>query len=116
VDEYQDQFLKLLARCDGITERQQIDIFTAGLGNLMCIDVEMQKPESFEDAMTLARAYERRLAIDDNSSGALVPARTTSHPAGRVTPPSPNTPSKPGNAGRPCQSPAPWRSIHALDA
>lgn len=28
VEEYQDLFLKLLARCEGVSERQQIDIFT----------------------------------------------------------------------------------------
>jgi hypothetical protein len=41
VDDYQEQFLKLLARCDDVTERQQIDIFTADLRNPMKIDVEM---------------------------------------------------------------------------
>lgn len=44
VDEYQDQFLKLLAHCDGVTEQQQMDIFTASLGNPMRTDVEMLKP------------------------------------------------------------------------
>jgi hypothetical protein len=110
MDEYQDQFLKLLARCDGLTEQQQIGIF----------NVEMQKPESFEDAMALARAYEQRLAIDDESSRAIVPARTLSRTAGHFTPQSSKTPpatsSSTGDAGCACQSPSPWRSIHAPDA
>lgn len=58
----------------------------------MRTDVEMQKPESFKDAMALARVYERRLAIDDESSCALVPARTPSRAAGRFMSSSPRTP------------------------
>ena len=62
----QDAFLQLLARCDDVTERQQVDIFTAGLRNPLSIDVEMQRPTSLEVAMSLARAFERRLQIDDD--------------------------------------------------
>ena len=51
VTAYQDAFLQLLARCDDVTERQQVDIFTAGLRNPLCIDVEMQRPTTLEDAM-----------------------------------------------------------------
>ena len=32
VAEYQDRFLTFLARCNGVTELQQVAIFTAGLG------------------------------------------------------------------------------------
>uniref|UniRef100_A0A0A8XV04 Retrotransposon gag domain-containing protein n=1 Tax=Arundo donax TaxID=35708 RepID=A0A0A8XV04_ARUDO len=68
VAEYQDQFLKLLARCEGVTEQQQVDLFTAGLCNLLRVDVEMQHPDSLEDAIGLARAFERRLQIDDDDN------------------------------------------------
>jgi hypothetical protein len=61
LNNYQEQFLKLLACCDDVIERQQIDIFTADLQNPMKIDFEMQRVESFEDAMALARAFECRL-------------------------------------------------------
>lgn len=71
VEEYQEQFLMLLARCEGVTEQQQIDIFTAGLLQPMRMDVEMHKPASFEDAMALARAYERRTQVVDDSSRSL---------------------------------------------
>lgn len=64
----------LLARCENVTERQQIDIFTAGLSPPMSIDVEMHKPNSLEDAMALARAYERRIQVADNTSRAPVRA------------------------------------------
>jgi len=63
---YQDAFLQLLARCDDVTERQQVDIFTAGLRNPLRIDVEMQHPTSLEDDMSLVRAFERRIQIDDD--------------------------------------------------
>lgn len=71
VDEYQDHFLKLLARCANVTERQQIDIFTAGLQQPMSIDVEMQKPETLEDAMALA--HERMSAVTRSSRRRPVP-------------------------------------------
>jgi hypothetical protein len=41
VDAYQSDFLTLLARCGGVTEPQQIAIFTAGLGDPLRIDVEL---------------------------------------------------------------------------
>jgi hypothetical protein len=44
VDDYQSEFLNLLARCGGVTEPQQIAIFTAGLGDPLHINVELQKP------------------------------------------------------------------------
>jgi hypothetical protein len=53
VAEYIDQFLKLLARCDGITGLQQINIFTAGLCDPLCVDVELHRPVSLDDAMGL---------------------------------------------------------------
>ncbi|WVZ64414.1 hypothetical protein U9M48_013927 [Paspalum notatum var. saurae] len=68
VEEYQDAFLKLLARCNKVMEPQQIDIFTAGLRPSMQIDVEMQKPTSLEEAMALACSFERRLQLDDDPS------------------------------------------------
>ena len=68
-----DQFLKLLVCSEGITEWQQIGIFTAGLRNPKRINVEMQKPKTFEDTMALAWAFEWCLQIDDTSSCVMVP-------------------------------------------
>jgi hypothetical protein len=90
---YQDAFLQLLARCDDVTECQQVDIFTAGLRNPLRIDVEMQRPTSLEDAMSLARAFERRLQIDNDDDG-----RASSHAPPRSAPSaSPRTPKDPPN-------------------
>jgi hypothetical protein len=88
VDDYQAEFLTLLARCGGVTEPQQIAIFTAGLGDPLRIDVELQKSLTLEEAAALARAYERRLLCD--TSGRAVPpgSRTSmSSPASRTTAP-----------------------------
>ena len=63
VDDYQEQFLLLLARCEDVTEPQQISIFTAGLQQPLSTDVEMQKPTTLEDAMALARAFEHRQQV-----------------------------------------------------
>ncbi|CAN6181094.1 unnamed protein product [Urochloa humidicola] len=60
VEEYQRQFLALLCRCDQLSPRQQIDLFTAGLGQPLASDVKMQRPSNLQTAMSLARAYELR--------------------------------------------------------
>jgi hypothetical protein len=88
VDAYQSDFLTLLARCGGVTKPQQIAIFTAGLGDPLRIDVELQKPSTLEEATALARAFEWRLAYD--TSGRAVPLGSRgsmSSPASRTTPP-----------------------------
>jgi hypothetical protein len=41
VAEYRDQFLKHLARCNNITEQQQISIYMADLGEPLCINVKI---------------------------------------------------------------------------
>lgn len=99
VTDYQEQFLTLLARCSDVTERQQIDIFTAGLLQPMAIDVELQKPATLDDAMALARAYERRNEVADEASR---PAGRTSRSFARSGPPSspaPKTSATPAATG-----------------
>jgi hypothetical protein len=58
VTDYQSCFLFLVNRCTDLTEKQQINIFTAGLRNPLKMDVELEHPKSLEDAMALARTYE----------------------------------------------------------
>jgi hypothetical protein len=59
VDDYQEYFLTLLVRCGGVSEPQQITIFTAGPVDPLRIDVELQKLLTLEEAAALARAYQR---------------------------------------------------------
>jgi hypothetical protein len=80
VVDYKSQFLALVNRCIGLTEKQQIDIFTAGLRSPLKIDVELEQSAMLDDAMALARAYENRLAMI-----ADMPAHTIGRPhAGRT--------------------------------
>jgi hypothetical protein len=82
VANYQSRFLALVNRCTGLTEKQQIDIFTADLRNPLKTDVELEQPATLDDAMALARAYENRLAMT-----AGTPVHTIAHPhAGRTSP------------------------------
>jgi hypothetical protein len=60
VVEFQSQFLALMNRWTGLTEKHQTDIFTTGLRNPLKTDVELEHPATLEDAMALARAYEQR--------------------------------------------------------
>jgi hypothetical protein len=63
VEEYQRQFLALLCRCDSLSAVHAMNLFTAGLGEPMTLDVEMQRPEDLQAAMSLARAFERRASV-----------------------------------------------------
>jgi hypothetical protein len=75
--------LELVNHCTGLTEKQQIDIFTAGLRNPLKTDVEFEQPATLDDGMALARAYENRLAMTVDT-----PAHTAARPqAGRTPPP-----------------------------
>jgi hypothetical protein len=65
VEEYQWQFSILLCRCDDLSPSQQVNMFTAGLGEPLRTNVELQTPTTLQYAMSLARTYERRTLPTD---------------------------------------------------
>jgi hypothetical protein len=111
VAEFQDQFLRLLDRCDGVTEQQQIAIYTAGLGDPLRIDVELQRPVTLEDAMSLSRAFERRNApVEHPPASGRPPSHTSTRASSAapapVTPVPTPTPTAASTPGAPqCQRP-----------
>jgi hypothetical protein len=85
VADYQSRFLALVNRCTGLTEKQQIDIFTIGLRNPLKTDVELEHLKMLEDAMALAHSYEQRpVMMEDAPSRA--PGRFAPRPAGGTKP------------------------------
>jgi hypothetical protein len=58
----------LLCRCDGLSLDHQMNLFTAGLGEPMTSDVEMQKPGDLQATMSLARAFEHRASAANSAS------------------------------------------------
>jgi hypothetical protein len=54
IEDYQNQFLILLARCEGLREEHQIHLFIAGLPEPLKTDVELQQPPTLEDAMNFS--------------------------------------------------------------
>jgi hypothetical protein len=68
IEDYTRQFLTILCRCDDMTHRQQINMYTAGLGEPLRTDVEMEMPETLQRAMHLAQVYERRLLLSASSN------------------------------------------------
>jgi hypothetical protein len=75
VAEYQNKFLQLVNRCTNLSEKHQIDIFTAGLCNPLKTNVELEQPATLEEAMALARACEQRLAMPEDTA-----SRTSNKP------------------------------------
>jgi hypothetical protein len=69
--DYQTKFLSLLARCEDLMEKRQINIFTAGLRNPPNTDVELKNLATLEDAMALARTYEQRLSLQEDDPYSL---------------------------------------------
>jgi hypothetical protein len=52
-----------LARCEGLLEKEQIDIFTVNICNPLKMDVELEHPATLEDAIALVRTYEQCLTL-----------------------------------------------------
>jgi hypothetical protein len=94
-----------MARCDDITEKQQIALFTTGLNPPLSVDVELHNPATLEDTMGLARAYERRVAISDDPARALPRPSASSRLASRpqMAAKKPSTP--PAIRGAPAATP-----------
>ncbi|KAJ1274640.1 hypothetical protein BS78_05G077100 [Paspalum vaginatum] len=60
VEEYQERFCALLCHVAPLAPLQQVQLFTAGLPDRIRIDVELLNPPDLQQALRLARAYERR--------------------------------------------------------
>jgi hypothetical protein len=60
VDAYMDAFQAQLAHAGNLAPLQQAQLFTGGLPEHICVDIELHDPQDLHRAMRLARAYERR--------------------------------------------------------
>lgn len=81
VHEFFNNFLALLCCADPLSELQQVQLFTVGLGQPLQTDIELQAPQSLESAMSLAQAYERRTQL----AASALPARRPWHPRDTTT-------------------------------
>ena len=61
VAEYQEMFQARMDHAGSLSAVQQVQLFTGGLPNPLRTDVELQAPTNLQQAMSLARAYERRV-------------------------------------------------------
>jgi hypothetical protein len=71
----------LLARCEDLTEKHQIGIFTAGLHNPVRTEVELKHPATLQDVMALVRAYEQRLTMSGDTPPHAPTSRSSSYHA-----------------------------------
>ena len=97
VEDYTRQFLTILCRCDDMTHRQQTNMYTAGLGEPLRTDVEMEMPETLQRAMHLARVYERRLLLSasSNTTSYQAPAAPSKSPTTAAARPTSSASSRP---------------------
>lgn len=90
IDDYQERFLTLLACCEGVNEKQPTAIFSAGLPPQMGIDVDLQKPTTLDDAMSLAQVFERRLKLGNDLYRSMARISRTSSRTPFSSTPAPN--------------------------
>jgi hypothetical protein len=69
VEEYTDKFLALACHDADLTELQLIQMYTAGLVNPLKTDVALRRPQSLDDAIMLAHAYEQRMLLAPSDTG-----------------------------------------------
>ena len=77
VDDYIRQFSLALCHCADLSMQHQVNLFTAGLGEPLRTDVELQAPSHLQTAMNLTRAYERRDTEVNNALRGMYRAPTT---------------------------------------
>jgi hypothetical protein len=53
VDDYEEQFLMLVCRCEGLTEAHHVELFVAGLHKSIRTDVKLMYPTVLEDGMDM---------------------------------------------------------------
>jgi hypothetical protein len=93
----------LLARVGPLQENQKTQLFLAGLGEPLSLDVQIQGPQSLAMAMSLARSFERHNVA---AAAALQPrAPPPAPPRSRPPPPQPPLLAAPTSAATPAAQP-----------
>jgi hypothetical protein len=59
VDEFAKRFMALSCHDPSITESQQIQLFTTGLNDPLCLNITLQHLASMDDTTIFARAYKQ---------------------------------------------------------
>jgi hypothetical protein len=99
VDKYMAEFQARAAHAGDLSAVQKARLFTGGLPEHIRVDVELLEPANLQQAMRLARAYERR------NTPLLLPAPRQ----GRRPPPTPSV--SPAGTGVPAQQPQPFKRL-----
>jgi hypothetical protein len=81
-----EAFLTHLSRCNTLTEQHRIAIFNIGLGEPLKTDVELQQPNTLEDIVGLARAYERRATVAGSYNMSSTPRSSIRNSSNTATP------------------------------
>lgn len=106
IDEYVEDFQTLLARATSVRFEQQVDLFTAGLDELLRIDVERSKPASLAEAVNTARDFARKFQLLGLAVARQSPRPVSSLPSSPVI-----TVTKPRAPPKPSFKPPPLRRL-----
>jgi len=97
VQDFQERFNSMVCHTPELSPKQKADLFVGGLPDHIRVDVELRTPQTLQDAMHLARAFERRAAATATASpqrAGCLPQRLPLPPpaAPRAAPPAPALP------------------------
>ena len=62
VQDYQERFNAMVCHTPELSPQQKADLSVGDLPDHIRVDVELRAPQTLQDAMHLARAFERRAA------------------------------------------------------
>ena len=117
VQDFQERFNSMVCHTPELSPKQKADLFVGGLPDHIRVDVELRTPQTLQDAMHLARAFERRAAATATASpqrAGHLPQRLPLPPpaAPRAAPPAPALPPPAAPApALPAPPPKPFRRL-----
>nr|GMD09537.1 Retrotransposon gag protein [Ipomoea batatas] len=76
IDEYVKDFRTLLMRAGTVQPNQRVDLFTGGLDEIICIDVDRTKPQTLNEAINTARDFSRKCQLLGLLSSKPAPLQT----------------------------------------
>jgi hypothetical protein len=99
MEEFCNRFMSLSCRDHSLTEHQQVQLFTIGLGKPLRTDVALQRPKTLDEEIMLARAYEQRTLLP--AAPAASASNSTSRSATKSWPTASSAPTASTPSSRP---------------
>jgi hypothetical protein len=81
VEDFCNRFMSLSCHDHSLTEPQQVQLFTTGVGEPLRTDVALQRPSSLDEAIMLARTYEQHTLLPSMAAAPI--SKSAARPASK---------------------------------